>query len=287
MIDNNFYRAFEDKYRGDRELIKSRLEVYVPFVDNLKIIEAIPKAIDLGCGRGEWLELLGENGFEAYGVDLNEGMLEACKEKGFKVECKNAIDMIKELENESLLVVSSFHLIEHISFEDLQVVVQEALRVLKPGGLLILETPNPENIKIATSNFYLDPTHTKPIPSELLSFLTEYYGYSRTKVVRLQESKDLINQTSINLLQVIDGVSPDYAVIAQKEASVDILDAFDEAFEKNYGLSLENLISRFENRFNNVETRATEALSMYNNLINSRSWKLTKSLRWFEGLFKK
>lgn len=83
------------------------------------------------------------------------------------------------------------HIVEHIPFEDIQTLVQEAFRVLTPAGLLILETPNPENIQVATSGFYIDPTHTRPIPSQLLSFLPEYYGFKRTKILRLQEENNL------------------------------------------------------------------------------------------------
>lgn len=73
-MSNNFYRAFEDRYRGNKELIKSRLITYIPFLEKIKDVNTNPKAIDLGCGRGEWLELLSANGFIAKGVDLDESM---------------------------------------------------------------------------------------------------------------------------------------------------------------------------------------------------------------------
>ncbi|MGE9641913.1 class I SAM-dependent methyltransferase, partial [Escherichia coli] len=78
-------------------------------------------------------------------------------------------------------------MVEHIGFANVQLLIEESFRVLKPGGLLILETPNPENIVVASSSFYLDPTHTQPIPNQLLAFLTEYTGFNRTKILRLQE----------------------------------------------------------------------------------------------------
>ena len=77
-MSSDFYRAFEDRYRGSRDLIKSRLRVYLPFVEPLKALYSDCIAVDLGCGRGEWLELLKEKGIGAHGVDLDDGMLSAC-----------------------------------------------------------------------------------------------------------------------------------------------------------------------------------------------------------------
>ena len=129
-------------------------------------------ALDIGCGRGEWLELLKDNGISAQGVDLDEGMLKLCRINNLDVFKDDGIEFLKKQLDESLIIVSAFHVVEHIPFATLQFFISEALRVLKPGGVLIMETPNPENIKVATENFYLDPTHIKPIPSKLLSFFT-------------------------------------------------------------------------------------------------------------------
>ncbi|MCT7507776.1 methyltransferase domain-containing protein [Aliarcobacter cryaerophilus] len=306
-MSDNFYRAFEDKHRGSRELIKSRLEIYLPFIEKIKEIQPKPKTIDLGCGRGEWLELLSENDCEAQGIDLDEGMLQACTQRGFNVKRQDAIEALRNLDDASISVVSGFHIVEHLPFEVLQTLVQESLRVLKPGGILIMETPNPENIKIGTENFYMDPTHIKPIPSQLLAFLPEHYGFSRTKVLRLQESKELQAIENVSLAHVIHCVSPDYAVIAQKSANTEFLNAFDELFAKEYGLSLDSLMIRFENRLSGIEQRATQAEQRATQaeqratqaeqratqaeqratqaeqqlalLLNSRSWKITKPFR--------
>jgi len=177
---------------------------------------------------------------------------------------KDAIEALKELPDSSQLVVSGFHVVEHLPFADLQVLVQEALRVLKPGGLLILETPNPENIVVATHNFYLDPTHRRPIPPELLSFLPEFYGFDRVKTLRLQESKELITgKMPLSLQNVLGGVSPDYAVIAQKAADHDIFHAVDTAFNTEYGLSLAMLAAHYDEQLEakaqQVEVKAQEA----------------------------
>ena len=293
MSSKDFYRAFEDKHRGSRELIINRISVYMPFLLILKQQYNDALALDIGCGRGEWLELLTKNNISAKGVDLDEGMLKACKDLNLNAIHDDGIEYLKTQEDESLICVSAFHVVEHISFENLQILVEESLRVLKPGGILIMETPNPENIKVATENFYLDPTHIKPIPSALLTFLPEFYGYNRTKVLRLQESKEIEKEVNISLFQILEGVSPDYAIIAQKEAPNNILRLFDEIFKKDFGLSLHNLASRFENRLLSMEQKATQAEQKaahaeekaiqvehnYHLILNSNSWKLMKPFR--------
>jgi SAM-dependent methyltransferase len=247
-MTDSFYRAFEDKYRGSRELIKSRLQVYLPFIKPLlnKKQQTKPKALDLGCGRGEWLELLTEQGFIAQGVDTDEGMLEACWELDLKAEKVDALDYLKAQKANSFAVISGFHIAEHIPFEILQELVDQALRILKPGGLLILETPNPENIVVGTANFYLDPTHKQPLPPLLLSFVAEHAGYARVKILRLQEPEGLQESQNLTLIDVLSGVSPDYSIVAQKAAAKTALKKFDAAFSREYGVMLNEIANLYD-----------------------------------------
>lgn len=245
-MDDSFYREFEDKLRGSRELIKSRLKVYGGFLEPLRTLASTRRAIDLGCGRGEWLELLRDHGLQGLGVDLDDGMLAACREIGLDVRHADALAVLKETVTESAVLVSAFHVAEHLRFEDLRTLATEALRVLVPGGLLILETPNPENLYVGSSNFYLDPSHNKPIPQPLLTFIAEHAGFERHVVMRLQEEPGLRGSAPVTLLSVLTGVSPDYAVVAQKNAENGILDRFDSAFAKTYGLSLPELAQRYD-----------------------------------------
>lgn len=245
-MSDGFYRAFEERFRGPRTLIKDRLRVYLPFVEPLLAHYPAGQAIDLGCGRGEWLELLREHGVQAHGVDLDAGMLAACEEIGLSVEHGDAIEALKRLPDASRVVVSGFHIAEHLPFPVLQELVQEAFRILVPGGLLILETPNAENIVVGASMFYQDPSHIHPLPSVLLKFLPEYYGFVKSKILRLQEDPNLHLQNRAAVMDVLAGVSPDYAVVAQKDADPSILAATETAFAKEYGMGLEILASRFD-----------------------------------------
>lgn len=287
------YKAFEDLHRGSRELIKSRLGVYLPFIEVIKSIyppaassstanEAI-EAIDLGCGRGEWLELLKEQRVSAEGIDLDDDMLSACRAQGLKVATGDAVAYLQSLPNNSRSLISGFHIAEHLSLDDLKILVEESLRVLKPAGLLILEAPNTENLVVGTSSFYLDPTHQRPLPSQLLTFLTDYFGFARSKLLRLQEPALLRDElTPVSLFNVLSAVSPDYAVIAQKQGDANVLARFDTLFNQDYGLSLAILASRYQAHLNDVE-RQVQFLTARIDKI----WRLFAPLRWVKSLFSK
>lgn len=255
-----FYRAFEERFRGPREVIKKRLEVYLPFVKPLQKYHPSANVLDLGCGRGEWLELMRETGFEVEGVDLDAGMLQACSKLNLPVVQGDAIAELKKKADQSHSVVSAFHVVEHMAFEQLNILIAEALRVLKPAGLLILETPNPENIVVATTGFYLDPTHLRPIPPDLLTFLSEYHGFYRSKILRLQQAVDFESAERIQLLDVLGGVSPDYAVVAQKAAEEEMVKAVNLPFNHHYGVSLKTLAEHYhDHREKILTTRLDEA----------------------------
>ncbi|MGZ4954212.1 MAG: methyltransferase domain-containing protein [Methylobacter sp.] len=258
-MSDDFYRAFEERYYASQSVIKQLRKQYLPFVQPLVTLYPESQTFDLGCGRGEWLEIMAEIGLKPYGVDLDDGMLRACHEKGLPVQKGDAVKYLKTLTSESQLVVSAFHVVEHITFSELRTVVSEALRVLKPGGLLIMETPNPENITVATRNFYLDPTHQRPIPPQLLSFLPEYYGFARVKVIRLQEEKSLAGKAWTSLRDVLSGVSPDYAVVAQKSADDPLLACISDAFAQEYGLTLDALVEKFDQQATQASERASSA----------------------------
>lgn len=261
MSTTHFYRAFEDRYRGSRELIAGRLGAYLPFVLPLLDVYKPAPAVDLGCGRGEWLELLGQHGFEACGVDLDAGMLAACTDRGLRVVQQDAFDHLKALPEESQTIVSGFHIAEHISFDILDAIVKQAMRVLKPGGLLILETPNPENLVVGTSSFYLDPTHVRPIPPLLFSFLAEHCGFKRVRTLRLQEAQDLLDRSQITLMDVLGGVSPDYSVVAQKAAASEVMAKFDASFAARHGIELHEVAGRFDQKLNQRMSALDERLT--------------------------
>ncbi len=277
-MTDGFYRAFEDKHRGSRQSIKERQRAYLPFIRPLAEIYAGVQTLDLGCGRGEWLELLVEAGFDARGVDLDDGMLAECRTRGLNVQTQDALTALKSLPDASQAIVSGFQFAEHIPFEVLQEVVREALRVLRPAGLLVLETPNPENVVVGTTNFYLDPTHEKPLPPLLIEFLPEYYGFYRVKTLRLQEPINLADARRLTIHDVLASVSPDYAVLAQKAADPAILQQVSQAFDLQYGVTLGMVSSRYEEQTDD----RTNAFNSHIQRLDQRLVALEERQRLFE-----
>ena len=265
---NDFYIAFENRYRGSRELIKQRQTSYLPYIAPLKTVYPNLKAIDLGCGRGEWLELLKENGVDASGVDLDDAMLSSCIASNLKVKKIDAISALQELPNASLHIISGFHIAEHLPFEQLIELIHQALRVLSPGGLLILETPNSENINVATSSFYLDPTHRNPIPAQLLSFLMTYSGFAFTIELRLNADISPAEGAWLTLRNVLTGVSRDYALIAQKAHGELALNIPLQMTSNNLGLSFDDLVGPFDSQLLNMNSKIGDQLLSNQKIFN-------------------
>lgn len=245
-MKNSLYREFENKYRGSRDLIKSRLQVYLPAVEKVKFYSHDLVALDLGCGRGEWLEIVNHLGFKERGVDLDEAMLSECRSRGLTVEQGDALAILQSLPENSVAIVTAFHVVEHMEFDKINSLIINSLRILQPGGLLILETPNPENIIVSTHQFLLDPTHNKPIPMQLLSFLIEESGFARTNTLRLQEDDTLADRNNISLHDILNGVSPDYGIVAQKSAEPALMTKLDSFFSSSHGISLEFLTDKYQ-----------------------------------------
>jgi SAM-dependent methyltransferase len=180
-----FYREFEDRFRGSREEILDRLREYLPYVAFLKEEPHRGSVVDIGCGRGEWLEILREEGIDAIGVDLNERQAQAAKDLGLHVVIADALGWMGQQQDRSVSLLSAMHIIEHMTFEQVVDFLKEAARILKPGAALLIETPNPESLIVGGYKFWLDPTHVRPYPPELLSQLLASFSFGQEQVLRL------------------------------------------------------------------------------------------------------
>ncbi len=184
------YLAFESIFRGSREVIKERVSFFIPYLEAARVGSVASPVLDLGCGRGEWLELLRERGFAASGVDLNRAMIEQCRERGLTATFANALDYLAAQPDASCGAITAFHLIEHLPFRALVRFLEECRRVLQPGGVAIFETPNPDNILVGASTFYSDFTHQRPLPPNSTKFLVEQVGFAEVTIVPLHPYED-------------------------------------------------------------------------------------------------
>lgn len=214
------YASFENRFRGYPEEVKKQQQVYV---------DHFPKGgkiLDLGCGRGEFLELLQENGFQAFGVDLNGQMVDICLDKGLACQKGDIQEKLAEWEDGSLDGIFSSQVIEHLPLPYLRTLVETAHRKLSPGGRIILETVNPTSVFALVQIYFLDLTHQKPIHPQALKFLLEDAGFEEVEIKysfplekeRLQnlpgadEQASLINR-NIDSLNELLYAPPNYAAI--------------------------------------------------------------------------
>ncbi|OWW21690.1 class I SAM-dependent methyltransferase [Noviherbaspirillum denitrificans] len=216
---DTFYTEFERHFRGSRDAIRDRLKVYLPYLAHFKG-ENAARIVDVGCGRGEWLELLGAEGFKATGVDMNQAMVADCKERGLDAECGDAIAYLRRQPEGSLAAVTGFHIIEHLPFETLVALFDAALHAVRKDGLIIFETPNPENLMVGACNFYTDPTHLHPVVPAVAEFMARQRGFAKAEILRLNPYPPNIhlieeNEVSRRVNQALYGPQ-DYAVIAWK-----------------------------------------------------------------------
>lgn len=215
-----FYVSFEDRYRGSRADIKNRQKIYLPDIERALAVTNGAPVVDIGCGRGEWLELLSEAGFSAKGYDLNRVMVLESQQRGFDATLADAFDALAAMPDDSLTAVTGFHIIEHLPFGKLVQLFDQALRVLRPGGLVVFETPNPGNLLVASERFYMDPTHRNPLPAELIAFVAEARGFTSVERRFLHPPADRVEAPFEEpLLELLRGhvyAPQDYAVVGWK-----------------------------------------------------------------------
>ena len=181
-LEDSWYFSLEERFRGSRGELKERLSVYLPTVKEANAGGPDRLILDLGCGRGEWLELLKEEKLTAQGVDIKVTMVEECRQRGLDVIQDDVFDYLESLPDENLGGITAFHLVEHLPHRFQIKLLNEMVRILKSGGIAILETPNPENLQVGSCNFYLDPTHQQPLPPLLARFMAEQCGLCRVEM---------------------------------------------------------------------------------------------------------
>jgi O-antigen chain-terminating methyltransferase len=216
-IEGFDYARFEERFRGDEAYVAETQKFYLPQ------FQSCQRVLDLGCGRGEFLELLREQGVAAAGVDLDADAVAACAEKKLNVVQADLFRYLAEQPEESFDGVFCAHVVEHLPAGRLPAFVSQVARALKPRGLVAVETPNPDCLAIFAGDFYLDPTHNRPVPSSLLHFLFQEAGLGEIEVHELHPAAEVFPE--IAALDKLEGLEPfrrkffgglNYAILGRK-----------------------------------------------------------------------
>jgi SAM-dependent methyltransferase len=210
------YLLFEQRFRGEEEETRMKLALYVDLFESGPVV-------DLGCGRGELVQLLGVKGIVAYGVDTNEAMVERCRSKGLEVYQEDLFAHLGGLDSGVLGGIVATQVIEHLWPAQVQHLLIEAFRVLRAGGRIVLETPNPASVWGFMQNWIRDPTHRWAIHADTLKFMAEQAGFQVAELVftsrvpdeeRLQEE----DPDAKRLNEFLYGPQ-DYALVADRPKS--------------------------------------------------------------------
>ncbi len=168
-LDINYFK-FEEQFRGSREDIKQRQSNFINY------FLGCSNVLDIGCGRGEFLELSKEHGFGAKGIDIDDTMVDYCLSKGFDVVKDEAISYLEKLDDKSLDGIFIDQVVEHLEPDYLIKLLGLCFQKLKYGYYIFVETVNPLSL-VSFANFYIDMTHKKPIHPYTLKFLLEAAGF--------------------------------------------------------------------------------------------------------------
>lgn len=216
----DYYVALENLYRGESEAIEARFEPYLAYMREAAAGSPQDPVLDLGCGRGEWLAILRRENMHALGVDADAAMLEQAKTRAAHVINGDLLEVVEAADPGSYGAITAFQVVEHLPLEALLRLFAAAARALRPGGVIVFETPNPENLQVAAYSFWLDPTHVRPLPPPLLDHFARYFGFIDVRIVRSNPWPDEMNLADdapasrhINKLLFCE---QDYALVARK-----------------------------------------------------------------------
>jgi len=211
------YSLFEERFRGPSEDVAARQRFYLPFLRDVP-----GSVLDVGCGRGEFLRLLKSEGIPAAGIETNPIAAGQCRKDGLDVREGDGIAALAVVPAGSLGAVTAFQVVEHWPPESIFAFLREARRALAPGGVLVAETINVDSLS-AWRAFFLDPSHIRPVPPELLRFLAEAAGFVDGRIELLApvpagESLEESTGNDAKLNRLLFGPQ-DYALIARAPAA--------------------------------------------------------------------
>lgn len=171
------YLGFEDRFRGSEREIRARLADYVPYFTGAADV------LDVGCGRGEFLDLLKGAGVTARGLDLNPEMVEVCRARGLDAAGGDALGGLRGLPDQSLGGLIAVQVIEHLDPAYLSEFLQVAYYKLRPGSRMVLETINPACWVAFFESYIRDLSHVRPIHPETLQYMLHASGFNPVEIV--------------------------------------------------------------------------------------------------------
>lgn len=217
ITDDEYYLKFENAFRGSRQDIVEKLKIYLPLLNAIKQTSTGQiHGIDIGCGRGEWIEICNQNNVKMTGVDLNSSMVQFCLGQGWPAIQEDAKTYLEHQPDMSCSIISLFHVIEHLEHKYLLELIDQALRVLTPSGILLMETPSSDNLIVASRGFYADPTHLRPIHPETTCFQLSHLGFSWARPYYINGHNLYRESNPLGLTSLLAGTALDVVIIAQK-----------------------------------------------------------------------
>ena len=206
------YARFAGKFRGPEEYVSGGQRIYVEYFRGCR------EVLDIGCGRGEFLELMRAAGVAARGVDLSAESVALCRQKGLAAETADLFAYLEALPEAALDGIFCSQVVEHLAPERLPMALKLCASRLSRGGVIAIETPNPECLAIFATHFYLDPTHVRPVPAPLLGFYFDENGLGVIEIRKLYpavETVPALASLSEDLRTALFG-GLDYAIIGKK-----------------------------------------------------------------------
>lgn len=203
-----------------RAAATERAHWYYPRIAGLRTVIGGYPVLDVAAGRGEWLDVLGRGKIAAVGVELNPALAASARALGAAVTLGDPVGHLRDRDPDSLAAVTAFRLVERLPFDQITLLIDAAFRAIAPGGLLILETANPENLAVAGCAFWGDPGNRRPIPPGLLQFYVAAAGFDKIEVARFFPQEGGADAVTLD-----EPVAPslsgpvDYAIIARKAAA--------------------------------------------------------------------
>jgi O-antigen chain-terminating methyltransferase len=305
-LGDEYYLEFENTFRGSRAEIIQRLKIYEPLLNAMQelVLPQLP-GIDIGCGRGEWIELCTDNHIKIIGVDISSSMVQFCAQQGWTAVEGDGKSYLESQPDRSCSIISLFHVIEHVDRLYLLELAAQALRVLAPSGVLLMETPSSDNLLVSSKGFYADPTHLRPIHPETTCFDLIHIGYSWARSYYINGDSSYRESLPFGITRMLAGTARDVAIIAQKPGTTGQLPpegSWSEMLRETETTllaairtdsELSQRLLQLEDRCNRLEAMAQQGLTLadlavgsaesahkrIDAMYNSRIWKATSPLR--------